>query len=379
MDIIKSQKIKEPYESLYKLNIGNSLDEYETEEAMTLILKEKDTSKRISLLTMLLNGIMIKGPTVNEITGLINASLGMDNLLNKPKPKISLPNNEILVGVASSGKKGIKTINITSTSCFVAASCGANIAKACSHSTSSKTGSSDFLDICGIDINIPLEKKVEILKKYHISFFSIENTTPKFAEVYGGVFYAPHAMSFALAGLSFPIEIDSLAYGLSHPNVKLSAEVLKKFNIKNALVYSSTYDGIHYLDELLPIGCVNLTRIKDSHVEKTISADIQEALNLESSFNISKIKERNDKINNVLSSLKILKGEGNESQRDAICINASIFLLLAGKVNSMEEGYNTAKQVLNSGKVWNDFLAVINLYNGNSKKITELVNNYNDI
>lgn len=197
--------------------------------------------------------------------------------------------------------------------------------------------------------------------------------------MYGGVFYAPHAMSFALAGLSFPIEIDSLAYGLSHPNVKLSAEVLKKFNIKNALVYSSTYDGIHYLDELLPIGCVNLTRIKDSHVEKTISADIQEALNLESSFNISKIKERNDKINNVLSSLKILKGEGNESQRDAICINASIFLLLAGKVNSMEEGYNTAKQVLNSGKVWNDFLAVINLYNGNSKKITELVNNYNDI
>ena len=355
------------------------MDEYETEEAMTLILKEKDTSKRISLLTMLLNGIMIKGPTVNEITGLINASLGMDDLLNKQKPKISLQNNEILVGVASSGKKGIKTINITSTSCFVAASCGANIAKACSHSTSSKTGSSDFLDICGIDINIPLEKKVEILKKYHISFFSIENTTPKFAEVYGGVFYAPHAMSFALAGLSFPIEIDSLAYGLSHPNVKLSAEVLKKFNIKNALVYSSTYDGIHYLDELLPIGCVNLTRIKDSHVEKTISADIQEALNLESSFNISKIKERNDKINNVLSSLKILKGEGNESQRDAICINASIFLLLAGKVNSMEEGYNTAKQVLNSGKVWNDFLAVINLYNGNSKKITELVNNYNDI
>lgn len=159
MDIIKSQNIKEPYESLYKLNIGHSLDEYETEEAMTLILKEKDTSKRISLLTMLLNGIMIKGPTVNEITGLINASLGMDDLLNKQKPKISLPNNEILVGVASSGKKGIKTINITSTSCFVAASCGANIAKACSHSTSSKTGSSDFLDICGIDINIPLEKK----------------------------------------------------------------------------------------------------------------------------------------------------------------------------------------------------------------------------
>lgn len=379
MNIIKSQNTKEPYESLYKLNIGHSLDEYETEEAMTLILNEKDTQKRISLLTMLLNGIMIKGPTVNEITGLINASLSMDNLLTKKKEKIVLPNNEILVGVASSGKKGIKTINITSTACFVASSCGANIAKACSHSTSSKTGSSDFLDICGIDINIPMERKIEILKKYHISFFSIEDTTPKFAEVYGGVFYAPHAMSFALAGLSFPIEIDSLAYGVSHPNVKLSAEVLKKFNIKNALVYSSTYDGIHYLDELLPTGCVNLIRIKDSNVEKSISSDIQEALCLESGFNISNIKEREDKKNNVLSSLKILKGEGDKSQIDAICINSAIFLLLAGKVNSMEEGYNLAKKVLKTGKVWIDFLNVVHLYNGNSKNIIKLVDDYSDI
>ena len=186
-------------------------------------------------------------------------------------------------------------------------------------------------------------------------------------------------MSFALAGLSFPIEIDTLAYGLSHPNVKLSAEVLKKFNIKNALVYSCTYDGIHYLDELLPIGCVNLTRIKDSNVEKSISSYIQEALCLESNFNISKIKEKEDKEKNVLSSLKILKGEGNKSQVDAICINASIFLLLADKVNSMEEGYNLAKKVLKTGKVWNVFLNVVDLYNGDSKKINELVDKYIEI
>ena len=163
MEIIKTKKYNEPYESLYKLNVGYSLDEYETEEAMTIILNEKDEQKRISLLTMLLNGIMIKGPTVNEISGLLTASLNMDNQLDKKKQKLILPENERLVGVASSGKKGIKTINITSTACFVAAACGANIAKACSHSTSSKTGSTDFLDICGININIPLKQKNDIL------------------------------------------------------------------------------------------------------------------------------------------------------------------------------------------------------------------------
>lgn len=379
MNIIKSQKTKEPFESLYKLNIGHSLDEYETEEAMTIILNEKDEQKRISLLTMLLNGIMIKGPTVNEISGLLTASLNMDNQLDKKKQKLILPENERLVGVASSGKKGIKTINITSTACFVAAACGANIAKACSHSTSSKTGSTDFLDICGININIPLKQKNDILNKYHISFFSIEETTPKFAEVYGGVFYAPHAMSFGLAGLSFPVQIDSLAYGISHPNVKLSAEVLKKFGIENALIYSCTYDGIHYLDELIPVGCASLIRIKDSNVEKCISSDLQEALPINSNFNISNLKEKENEIDNVLASLKILKGEGNSSQVDAICINASIFLLLAEKVNSLEEGYYEAKNAINSGKAWENLLNVIDLYGGNSKNIEKLVDNYKEV
>lgn len=378
MNIIKEQNTNEPYESLYKLNIGYSLDEYETEEAMTIILNETDTQKRISLLTMLLNGIMIKGPTVNEISGLLTASFRMDNQLKKNKKKLRLPNNEKLVGVASSGKKGIKTINITSAACFVAAACGANIAKACSHSTSSKTGSSDFLDICGIDLNIPLKEKNDILNKYHISFFSIEETTPKFANVYGGIFYAPHAMSFGLAGLSFPVKIDSLAYGISHPNVKLSAEVLKKFGVKNALVYSCTYDGIHYLDELLPVGCVNLIRVKDSNVEKIISADIRDALSINSYFNIVSLKEKDNTINNVLSSLKILKGEGKENQIDTICINASIFLLLAEKVKSLEEGYKKAKEIINTGVVWENFLNVVDLYGGNSKNIEKLVSEYNE-
>ena len=376
MGIIKKQETKEPYESLYKLNIGHSLDEYEAEEAMTIILNEKNEQKRIGLLTMLLNGVMIKEPTINEVSGLLTAALNMDNQLEKEKLKLELPNNEILVGVASSGKKGIKTINITSTACIVAASCGANIAKACSHSTSSKTGSSDFLEVCGINVDIPLEKKQEILNKYHIAFFSIEETTPKFAEVYGGIFYAPHAMSFGLAGLSFPVQIDSLAYGISHPNVKLSAEVLKKFGIKNALIYSCTYDGVHYLDELLPIGCANLIRIKDSNVEKIISADIQDALSINEYFNISGIKEKDNKLDNVLTSLKILKGEGNSSQIDSICINASIFLLLANKVNSLEEGFRKAKEILKTDKVWNNFLSIVDLYGGDSKNIEKLVNEY---
>lgn len=371
--IMKYKKNKEPYESLYKLNIGRSLDEYEAEDAMTAILAEKDTEKRISLMTMLLNGIMIKGPTVNEVKGLLNASLALDNILCKQKLKIDLPENEMLIGVAASGKKGFKTINITTTACFVAAACGAYIAKASSHSTSSKTGSSDFLEIVGINPNIPIDKKIEVLRKNRISFFSIEDTTPNFAKVYGGIFYAPHAMSFALAGLSFPIEIDALAYGISHPNVKLSIEIYKSYGFNNALVYSSTEDGVHYLDELIPSGYVNIVGMKDGKIGRQISAPIRESIEFESSSSLMSLSEKENKLENVQESLKTLAGKGSSDQIDAICLNAAIIMLLSRKSESLEDGYFQAKQKIKDGSAFKLLLDVVEQYGGNPDNIKKML------
>ena len=60
MEIIKSVKYSEPYESLYKLNIGRSLDEYEAEDAMNKILYENDIQKRIKNLYNGIYEILIK-------------------------------------------------------------------------------------------------------------------------------------------------------------------------------------------------------------------------------------------------------------------------------------------------------------------------------
>lgn len=373
--IEKDKKIKEPYESLYKLNINFSLDEFEAKEAMSVVLREKDLQKRVSLLTMLLNGIMIKGPSVYEIKGLIDASLSLDNLLKEPKLEVNLPSKELLVGVASSGKKGLKTINITTPACFIAAASGAYIAKACSHSTSSKTGSSDFLETIGVNIKIPFTEKVKILQEKKISFFSIEDTTPKFAQVYGGVFYAPHAMSFALAGLSFPVKIDALVYGLSHPNVKLSLEVYKEYGFKDVLVFSSSEDGVHYLDELPISGYVNIIGMKNSVVGRKISANIRKTFPFfNPSYSLNDITEKENPIKNVAASLKVLCGKGLESHIDALCLNAAPIIMLGGKAKSLKEGYFLAKKNLESGKVHKLLLEVIKLYGGDKNKINDLVN-----
>lgn len=375
--IINKCEKKEPYESLYKLNLGFSLNETEAYNAMKSVLNIKDKDKRTILMTMLLDGIMVKNPSVSEVKGLLKASLELDNILNR-KSKIKIPNNDILIGLAGSGKKGLKTINISTPSAIIAATNGAHIIKACSASTSSKTGSSDFLSILGIDINKDNELKEEILNETGIMFFLIEKATPKFAEKYEGIFYAPHAMSFALAALSFPYKVDVMVYGLSHPNVNLSVEILKEFGFENAFVYSSTEDGIHYLDELGLSGFVNVIGIKNGKIGEKIMTPIKKEFGLNETYTNDQIVEGISPEINVSKAIKALKGEGPQAIIDAICINSAILLCLSKKASSLKEGYSISLESIKSGKVFENFIKIVEYYGGSRKKIEKLLGENNE-
>lgn len=372
-DLIKNKyNGKEPYESIYRLNLGLSLDEYQSYNAMSSILKIKDDNKRSVLMTMILNGLMVKVPTVSEIKGLLTASLEKDNILNKKKLRVKLPKNKILIGLSGSGKKGVKTFNISTPAAIVAACNGAYIVKACSSSTSSKTGSSDFLSQLGIDLNKSFKEKEKILQKTGIMFFSIEKTTPKFAKLYGGIFYAPHAMSYALAALSFPVEVDNMVYGISHPNVKLSVDVLKAFKYKNAFVYSSTEDGVHYLDELGISGYANIIGIKNGVVGKQVMSSIKEEFKLNRDYTNDCISECKSVKANVRKAIKALSGKGSKAHIDAICVNASILLCLSKQADSLLEGYNLAYDAIVSGKCFRHFLKILELYDGNMDMVNKI-------
>ena len=377
--LIKNKYVgKEPYESMYKLNLGLSLDEYQAYSAMSSILNIKDENKRSVLMTMLLNGLMVKNPTVSEIKGLLTASLEKDNILNIKKPKIKLPKNKILIGLSGSGKKGIKTFNISTPAVIVASCNGTYIAKACSCSTSSKTGSSDFLSHLGIDLNKSLSEQEKILRKTGVMFFSIESTTPKFAKLYEGVFYAPHAMSYALAALSFPIEVDNMVYGLSHPNVKLSIDVLKAFNFNNAFVYSSTEDGIHYLDELGLSGYANVIGIQNGIVGKQVMSSIKDEFNLDRGYSNIDIREGTNVKDNIKKAILALQGKGSKAIIDAICINASLLLCLSKQADSLLDGYNIAYNSIITGKCFKHFLNILELYGGDINIVNEICGDKNE-
>ena len=358
-----------PYEIMYKLNAKQDIDEYLAYESLKRVFEIQDDKARSTFLGMILSGVMVKGARLSEVVGLLNASLSLDNMIDISKTKINLPKGERLLGYAGSGKKGIKTINISTPAAIVAASCGVYIAKACSHSTSSLTGSSDFLNNLGVNINIGMDKKIKGLEDIGIAFFSIEDTTPKFAKLYGGLFYAPHALSYALAGLSLPVEVDVMAYGLSHHNIQLSIDVFKHYGFDNAMVFNTTEDGIHYIDEVGISGSLNLIGVKDGVLGRAAICSISEEFNFKNKYTMYDIMQKATISENIHQAVLAISGHGDDALVDVISVNAGLMIYLSRKAISLKEGYCLAKKSIVSGQSYNKLKEIIEVYEGSQKDL----------
>lgn len=363
---------KLPFEALYRINLGRDIDENLAYKSFKKILNTKEETARTSLMSMLLNGLMIKGPHSEEIVGLLKAAFSLDMILSIQKPKANIPENEKVVGFAGSGKKGIKTINISTPAAFLAAGAGVYVAKACSYSTSSITGSSDFLSLIGVNFKVPVKKNLKLLEKTKIAFFSMEETTPIFANVYGGRFFTPHALSFALAGLTLPIKTDTMLYGMAHPNIHLSAEVFQKFGCKNVMIISATEDGVHYIDESGISGTLSVIGIKDGVLGKMASCLPAQELRLPN-YSMNDLRQGKNEQENVRLAIDALRGKGKKSFIDAICANAGLIIYLAGKAKNFTEGYDIAKKELFEGKGFSKLVEVVRESGGDERRLKKFL------
>lgn len=345
-------------EVLYRLNVGSEIDIQLLESAFDRILLNKSLKENDVQLGAILTGIMSRGPKKEEIIALLNSVFKLDNFNPKKRKSIKLPKGNILVGAIGSGKKGIKTMNISTPALLTAASLGAYTSKTVSHSTSSLTGSADFLKMAGARLDITQKEMEKIILKIGFGAFKIEGLLPKFDSIYGQKFIAPHALSFGLAALASPIKYDTFLYGLAHPNVELSLEVLKHFGIKNAMVVSTTHDGIHYLDEMGVYGKTKLIGIRDGRIGKLKLWNPVKELQLPR-YTPKDISEGKSMQENIKISLDVLKGKGDKAREDIIAINAGTILHLTGITHGLKEGFEASKKALKQGLPYKKLLEFI--------------------
>lgn len=189
---------------------------------------------------------------------------------------------------------------------------------------------------------------LEHLNTLGIGYFPVEAVLPKFASLYSGVFYAPHAISFALVALATRYKTEHLLYGLSHPNIELSDE---------ALSIGATYlYGYQSLDEE-PKGKATL------HLSEVIPGDGRPVL--------VELFQEKDPIQNVIKGLSGLTGRNKVLQKE-YAINSAIMMFMYDGGNFIDL-YNKSMEIIESGESIKQIARFVKAIDGDVNNLENLI------
>jgi len=334
------------YEALYRINEKIPLGEEVAYKAfLELLLWDKNKEKRDVMLGSFLTGLFCNGSNVAEVDSLLRAIADFEGsrfLLDKIRldRKVST--------IIGSGKKWLKTFNISSAAALVAASCGVTTVKIGSSATSSITWSMDILRYFWADLDIGLEKMSHIIKNSCFWFISIEDTIPKFDKVYWGKFYAPHILSYILPALISPLFLDNIVYWLSCSNLKFTQNLFDFYKIPSYSIVNSTPDNIHFIDEISALWNSNIIR-KHKWPISEFSGYLWEILWLPSST-YDNIKQWSSPEENSQKFLQSITDSWDIQKNYTVALNAAEILLASWHSNDYEVWFNEAMKIILSGK-----------------------------
>lgn len=337
--------------ALHQINSGQYLSRQIACDAMKSITEFSDVKALQIQMGMLLFGLSVRGPSLDEILGLTDWLYEVDAGFSKEKLRAD---NISIVGVSGSGKKGHKTINISTASALVAATAGAYIAKPVSKSTSSLLGSSDVLNRLGVCVDIPNESMLKVLEDTGFGVFSIESSIPLFDKIYSGSFYVPHALSTVLAAITNPIACDSYIHGFSGRNVNVTAEALTELGLNKGAVVSSSDDEVYYIDELSPLSKNWIVPLGIKTITDSFECNAVELFGCNpcTPQDIEQSTCKDDQVNIFLD---ILKGKCKSTHKETICLNSAIILMQTEVEKDPKKAFQLSLEILNSGRSMDKF------------------------
>jgi anthranilate phosphoribosyltransferase len=295
------------------------------------------------VLGSLMTAAMARGPVADDVEALLRSALAVDG--RQSAEVISGGDHPVLM-LAGSGKKGLRTLNVSTPAALVAAAAGACVIKVGSAATSSALGSRDLVRALGLRERRTADGVRADLSASGFAFVAIEPEIPVLDGLYGGRFHAPNPFSFGLAPLASPVRGDVTVFGLSHPRVDVAARVLSRFGMDHVDVLSTRLPSGHYLDEIGPIGELRWCHVRGGAVGP-VEAESADSLattgfpgELPTPHGPDEAFERTG---------ELLAGRGLDSHRALVALNAAHLLVLGGLAASFSEGRQIAEDILRSG------------------------------
>src|SRR6266581_8774758 len=244
-------------EAIERLVNRVNLSEAETIDVMNQIMTGEASPLQVA---SFLTALRVKGETVEEITGAAR-------VMRDKAHRVHVGAKTVLDTCGTGGdQKG--TFNISTTTAFVLAGAGVNVAKHGNRSVSSQSGSADVLGALGVKVDAPKERVEQCIAKIGIGFLfaPLLHEAMKYA-VQPRRDIGIRTIFNILGPLTNPAMATHQLIGIySGEMVAMIASVLKNLGSARALVVH----GLEGLDEISLCGPTKVAELRDGQVKEYI-------------------------------------------------------------------------------------------------------------
>ena len=319
-------------EAIDKLVNRIDLSEAETVDVMNQIMTGEATPLQVAAF---LTALRMKGETVAEITGAAR-------VMREKAHRVHVGAKTVLDTCGTGGdQKG--TFNISTTSAFVIAGAGVNVAKHGNRSVSSQSGSADVLGALGVKVDAPKERVERCIAQIGIGFLfaPLLHEAMKYA-VQPRRDIGIRTIFNILGPLTNPAQATHQLIGIySGELVTVIAHVLKNLGSARAMVVH----GMEGLDEISIGGPTQVAELRESEVKEYVVEPEQ--------FGFKRCALEKLYGGNAEQSAVIVRSvlDGNPGPaRDVVLLNSGAALYVSGSATTIEDGIRLAAQSIDSGK-----------------------------
>ncbi len=318
-------------ECIQKLLRKENLSVVNIESALKEIITKNNEAQTAAFLTLL----RAKGETAEEIYGFVKTMKSM-MLVSNVSHKV--------LDIVGTGGDGFNTVNISTGSALLAASCGVKIAKHGNRSVSSMSGSADVLDCLGINIDISPSEILECIESANFGFFYAPNFHPALSKVKLIRKKLGLPTAFNLVGpLLNPAQAQFLMVGVSDPTyLNIIADVLLKLDVERAMVFNCSG-----LDEICCVGSIEMVEIYQASKHKYIFDPIDYGFER---CTIKSLQGGSAEENSEILKYSLKGNPGAIS--DTLVLNAGLANYMYGLCDTKEEGISMAREVHLSGAAY---------------------------
>lgn len=248
-----------------------------------------------------------------------------------------------ILDTCGTGGSGLHTFNTSTAAAFVCAASSQPVAKHGNRAASSLCGSADVIEALGINLDLSIEQLARCLKQTNFCFMFApkHHASTKRVAVIRRELGKRTIFNF-LGPLCNPAQASFQVLGVSdYRMLEIVAKALPALGVKKALVVRG-HDG---LDEISLCAQTDVFEVKGSEIIKYVIAP--------EDFGFKRADLEEIKGQNAKDSAKILRAvlKGvHSSYSDLVALNAGAGLYVSKHAESLAQGIQLAKEILQKGK-----------------------------